>query len=178
MIVDKFKTPVGYFRVYKNSEVCSFFVEESTYNTYWLNGDIKAHPEGCYKIVLDLINFSVWDIITCELDSGELINDGGGENALNIVGEFDDYIIGIGSPDSESLEESYSQDRWPKDMNHTKYVIPYEVLNITKRGYIFKIKDNPEEYRDKDFRKYIELSLVWEKKQKDYAWDIVSFLTS
>lgn len=27
------------------------------------------------------------------------------------------------------------------------------------------------------FRKYIELSLVWEKKEKDYAWEIVSFLT-
>lgn len=102
MLVDRFKTPVGYFKVYKNSELCTFSIEESTYNTYWLNGDIPAHPEGCYKIILD----------------------------------------------------------------------------ITKRGYIFKIKDKPEEYRDKNIRKYIELSLVWEKKEKNYAWDIVSFLTS
>lgn len=39
MIADKFITPSGTFRVYKNSEICSFFIEESTYNTFWLNED-------------------------------------------------------------------------------------------------------------------------------------------
>jgi len=178
MIIDKFKTPVGHFKVYKNSEKSSFFIQESTNNKYWLNGDIRVHPQGCYKIIVDLINFTVGDIIICEIDNGELDNDGGGENALNIVGKVGDYIIGIGAPDSDALEESYHPDRWSKDMNHTKYVLPYEVLDITKRGYIFKIKDKPEEYRDKNFRKHIELSLVWEHKDKEYAWDIVSFLTS
>lgn len=178
MILDKFKTPIGYFKVYRNSEISSFLMEESTNNTYWLNGDIAVQPQGCYKIILDLATFSVGDIITCELEKGVMVNDGGGENALNIVGEVDDYIIGIGAPDSDSLEETYPKGRGLKDMNYTKYVLPYEVLEITKRGYIFKIKDDPEKYRDENFRKYIELSLVWERKEKDYAWDIVSFFTS
>lgn len=178
MILDKLKTPVGYFKIYRNSEICPFLMQKSINNTYWLNGDIAAHPQGCYKIILDLATFSVGDIITCELDKGEMVNDGGGENALNIVGEVDNYIIGIGAPDSDSLEETYSKDRWTKDMSYPQYVIPYEVLEITKKGYIFRIKDNPEKYRDENFRKYIELSLVWEKKEKDYAWEIVSFLTS
>lgn len=143
-----------------------------------MNEDKAVHPEGCYRISLDLIHFSVGDIISCELDNGEMVNDGGGENTLNIVGEIGDYTIGIGAPDSDSIEESYSQGGWPKDMNHTKYMLPYDTWDFTKRGYIFKIKDNPAEYRDRSFRKYIELSLVWEKKEKDYAWEGVSFLTS
>ncbi|OBR92682.1 hypothetical protein CLRAG_23880 [Clostridium ragsdalei P11] len=177
MIVDKFETPAGSFKVYKNSKICPFSIEESAYNTFWLNGNKTLHPEGCYKISLDLTLFSVGDIISCELDNGEMVNDGGGENTLNIVGEIGDYTIGIGAPDSDSIEEGYSQDELPKDMNHTQYELPYDTIDITKRGYIFKIKDTPSEYRDRNFRKYIELSLVWEKKEKDYSWEIVSYLT-
>lgn len=57
MIVDKFETPVGFFRVYKNSEIYYFFIEESTQNTFWLNENKAVHPEGCYKISLDLTFF-------------------------------------------------------------------------------------------------------------------------
>ncbi|GAA0084869.1 hypothetical protein UT300007_13080 [Clostridium sp. CTA-7] len=177
MIVDKFETPVGLFRVYKNSEICFFFIEEGTYNTYWMNDNKAVHPEGCYKILLDLNSFSLGDIISCELDNGKMFNDGGDENTLNIVGEIGGYIIGIGAPDSRSIEKMYSQSKFPKDMNNTKYELPYDTLEITRGGYIFKIKDNPAEYRDRNFRKYIELSLVWERKEKNYAWEIVSFLT-
>ncbi|WP_179207992.1 hypothetical protein [Clostridium diolis] len=166
---------VGFFRVYKNNEICSFYIEESIYNTFWLNENTPVHPEACYKIFLDLISFSVGDMISCEINNGEMVNDGGDENTLNVVGEIGEYIIGIGA--SDSIEEMYSRGEWPKDMNHTKYELPYDTLDITKREYIFKIKDNPVEYRDRDFRKYIELSLVWENKEKDYSWDIVSFLT-
>jgi hypothetical protein len=91
------------------------------------------------------------------------------------TGEIGDYIIGIGTIDSDSIEESYFEGEWPKDMNHTKYILPFDMWNTTKRGYIFKINDNPVEYRDISIRKYIELSLVWEKKEKEYAWGIVSF---
>ena len=160
MITDKFITPVGTFKVYKNSVICSFSIEESDYNTFWLNDDTAVHPEGCYKITMDLLSYSVGDLISCELDNGELVNDGGDENTLNIVGEINDYIIGIGAPDSDSFELTYSQDIWPKDLNSTKYVLPYDIWDITKRGYVFKIKDNPAEYRDKNYRKYIDLLLV------------------
>jgi len=164
MIVDKLITPVGVFRVFRNTEICSFFVEESNYNTFWLNDNSTVHPEGCYKISLDLISFSVSDIIICELDNGEMVYEGGDENTLNIVGEAGNYIIGIGAPDSQFIEHG------------TKYTLPY-TLEITKKGYVFSIIDNPAEYRDRNFTKYIELSLVWENKEKEYAWEIVSFLT-
>lgn len=88
--------------------------------------------------------------MSCELDNGEMVNDGGGENTLNIVGEIGDYTIGIGAPVSESIKKSYSQDGWPKDMNHTKHVLPYDTWYITKRGYIFKVKENPAKYRDRN----------------------------
>lgn|GEM_PF-3791417 len=177
MIVNKFKTPVGFLRVYKNSEICSFNVEEGTYNTFWLDQDKPIHPEGCYKITLDLALFSVGDVILCDLDNSEMVNDGGGEHTLNIVAEIGDYVIGIGAPDTDSIEEGYSLE-FPKDMNITQYALPYDTWDTTKSGYIFKIKDNPIEYRDRYYRKYLELSLVWEKKEKDYSWNIVSFLTS
>lgn len=177
MIVDKFKTPVGLFRVYKNSDVFLFIIEEREYNTFWLNDNKVAQPEGCYKVLLDLIHFSEGDTIVCELDNGEMFNDGGGEHLFNIIGEIDDYTIGIGAPDSDSMEYGYSKDSLPEDMNKTKYFLPYDTLDINKRGYIFKIKDNPIEYRDRNVRKYIELSLVWERREKGYAWDIVSGLT-
>lgn len=140
MIVDKFETPVGFFRVYKNSEIYSFYIEENTYNTFWVNENKPVNPEGCYKIFLDSTLFSVGDMISCELENGEMVNDGGGENTLNIVGEFGDYTIGIGAPDSDSIEESYCQDEWPKDMNHTKYQLPYGTLDITKRVISLKLK--------------------------------------
>lgn len=179
MIVDKLITPVGPFRVFKNSDTCFFSVEESDYNTFWLNDNSAVYPEGCYKITIDLISFSVGDKITCELSNGEMVNDGGGELTLNIVGELGNYVIGIGASDTETYECYHSlQDQWPLDMNITKYALPYETSEVTKRGYVFTIKDNPAEYRDRYYRKYIELSLVWENQEKDYAWEIVSFLTS
>ncbi|NFG42533.1 hypothetical protein FC789_15475 [Clostridium botulinum] len=57
-----------------------------------------------------------------------MLNDGEDENTLNIVGEISDYIIGIGAPDS--IEELYCQDQWTKDMNHTKYELPYDTWDI------------------------------------------------
>lgn len=47
-------------------------------------------------------------------------------------------------------------------------------LNVNKRWYVFKIKDNLIEYRDRNIRKYIELSLVGKRREKEYTWDIVS----
>ncbi|GAA0078916.1 hypothetical protein UT300005_32950 [Clostridium sp. CTA-5] len=86
MIVNKFEVPIGFFRVYKNSEICSFNIEEGTYNTFWMNENKPVHSEGCYKISLDLTLFSIGDMISCELDNGEMLDDGGDENTLNIVG--------------------------------------------------------------------------------------------
>lgn len=178
MIVDNLITPVGSFRVFKNSDICSFSAEESDYNTFWLNDNRAVHPEGCYTIALDLISFTVGDIITCELDNGEMESDGGDELTLNIVGEIGNYIIGIGASDTDAYEYANGeQGPWPIDMNITKYALPYETSEITERGYVFTIKDNPAEYRDRYYRKYIELSLVWERKEKDYSWEMVSFLT-
>lgn len=177
MIVDKFETPVGLFRVYKNSKICSFDIKDNDYNTFWLDENKPIHPEGCYKVSLDLALFSMGDIILFQLDNVEMVNDGGGERTLNILTEVGDYVIGIGAPDTDDIEDGYSQEL-PEDMNLTKYTVPYDVLDVTKSGYIFKIKDDPTKYRDRYYRKYLDLSLVWEKKGKDYSWKIVSFLTS
>lgn len=68
MVGDKFQTPVGLFRVYKNSEICSFFVKENSYNTFWLNENLEAKPEGCFNISMDMEFFSIGYEITCELD--------------------------------------------------------------------------------------------------------------
>lgn len=176
MICNKFKTPVGFFRIYKNFKTCLFNIEANKDNTFWIDGK-ELHSDGNYKISLDLSLFSVGDIISCELDNGVMLENGGDENTLNIVGEIGEYIIGVGAPDSSSIEEAFFESKLPEDMNKTKYALPYDTIEITNRGYIFKIKDNPLKYNDRNYSKYIELCLVWKDKNEEFAFDIVSGLT-
>lgn len=65
-----------------------------------------------------------------------MFNDGGGEHLFNIIGEFDNYTIGIGAPDSDSMDQGYSKDSLLEDMNKTKYFLPYDTLDINKRGFM------------------------------------------
>lgn len=48
MIFDKFKTPVGVFRVYRNPPIQTFFIDISEWDTFWMQN--KAfHPDGSYN---------------------------------------------------------------------------------------------------------------------------------
>lgn len=181
MKVKELETPGGIVKISVNGKPLDFDVEPGSYNTYWHN-EKEVHPLGCHKIKVDLSSLKEGDIILCELANVHFQNDGGGENALNIIGEIDNYTIGMGTADTDNMEKSMHPENgggvWPSDMSPTENLLPYRTCNITKSGFEFKIIDSPMLYRDKEYRKFIFVSVVWESNDNEYAQDIVSFLTS
>lgn len=184
MFSRKFDTPAGFFKVLVNGIALEFEVKEGTYNTYYNNNDEPLHPLGCYEITIETRNLKIGDVIICEFEKGKFVNDGGGENKYNIVGEVGGYTIGMGATDTDDIEYGYdySNNNLPDEINKTKYYLPYSNWGNTSRGYEFHIIDNPKLYKSysnySKIRSNIIINLVWEINDKDYAWDIVSFLTS
>ncbi|WP_256310487.1 hypothetical protein [Tissierella carlieri] len=178
------ETPAGLFRVLLNEEAIEFEVNEGTYNTYYHNDDIPLHPQGCLEVTIDTCNFKIGDLIICEYEKGKFANDGGGENMYNIVGELEGYTIGMGASDTDDLEYGYedAKNSLPYGRGKTKFYLPYSNWGSTGRGYEFHIIDDPKLYKNysnySKIRSNIIINLVWESNDKDYAWDIVSFLTS
>jgi hypothetical protein len=176
-------TPCGVITVVKNGEKIYFDVCDNPYDTYWISrkdGEDKAvHPDGCVKIIIDLLEMKVGDYLVCALDSSAITPDGGGENLLNSTGQFNGTYIGIGAPDTDDLEYGWEDrcDNLPKCLNKTRRYLPYNSCH-SNGGFEFQILDDPELYRDQPMRKSITLPVVWCSTTKDYAYDIVSFLTS
>jgi len=176
-------TPCGVITVVKNGEKIYFDVRNNTYDTYWINGengeDKAVHPDGCVEIIIDLLEMKVGDCLLCALDTDAVNPDGGGENQLNSTGQYNATYIGIGAPDTDDLENGWEDccDNLPKCLNKTIRYLPYNSCH-SKRGFEFRILDNPELYRDKPLRKAIILPVIWCSTTKDYAYDIVSFLTT
>lgn len=164
MILKKFNTPAGFFKVLVNGYAIKFEIKEGTYDTYY-NNSIPLHPKGCYEVTIDVSNLKVGDVIICEYGKGNFSNDGGGEGMENIVGEVGNYTIGIGAPCTDELDY-FSFSNWCH----------------TNRGFEFRIVDNPklstDYFKNSKIRNNIILNLVWETRDKPYAWEIVSFLTS
>lgn len=175
-------TPCGAITVKRNGRNIPFEVCYNDYNTYWINGDngesIAVHPDTCIKIVIDLFEMKVGDNIICSLDTNIVSSDGGGENMLNAVGEYNGNNIGIGVVDTEDLEYGWKDivDNLDNDFNKTKRYLPYDTCHCNG-GFEFNILDNPKGYRDIPLRKAIILTVVWCSSDKYYSSDIVSFLT-
>lgn len=184
MLSQKFDTPAGFLKVLLNGVAIQFEIKEGIYNTYYDNNNIPLHPEGCYEIFIDVSNLKIGDIIIIEYEKGKFVNDGGGENMCNIVGKVDDYTIGMGATNTDDLEYGYEEAKnsLSYEMYHTKFYMPYSNWGGISRGYEFHIIDNPKLYKghsnNSKIRSNIIINLVWESNDKDYAWSIVSFLTS
>jgi hypothetical protein len=176
-------TPCGVITAIKNGEKIYFDVCDNLYNTYWINGengeDKAVHPDGCVEIIIDLLEMKVGDYLVCALDSRAITPDGGGENQLNSTGHYNGNYIGIGAPDTDDLEYAWEEcdDNLPKCLNKTRRYLPYNSCH-SKEGFEFQIIDDPKLYRDRPLRKAITLPVVWCSSTKDYAYEIVSFLTS
>lgn len=192
MITKRLITPFGYFEVLHNGKSIEFSVEESTYDTYYLEDDTMVHPEGCYDAFIDIVNMKVGDVIIARYSEPGLEYDGGDEHTLNAVAELGSYTIGLGGDDIDDLEAlwHYNMNEEGADKNYyrTPRMYPYAHWGITedRDGFEFRIIDNPEKYLlysgFKDYPYYsnrtvIMLSLVWSKSSDEYAWEMVSFLT-
>lgn len=178
----KLDTPCGVITVKKNGDNIPFEVSDNHYNTYWVDGEngdvIGIHPDECVNIVIDLLEMKVGDHIVCSLNKDIVRSDGGGENMLNTVGQYNGNDIGIGTTDTEELEYGWKDiiNNLPNDIKKTKRYLPYDSCHC-EGGFEFNILDDTKEYRDRPLRKAIILPVVWCSSDKDYSYDIVSFLT-
>lgn len=189
MLSRKFETPFGFFEVLHNGQSIDFSVEEGTYNTMYLEDDVSAQPDGCYAVKIETAGMKPGDVVIARYSTPGLDYDGGDEHTLNAVAELEHFTIGIGCDDTDDLEELWEIYRKETDANSsnfkTPHMFPYGHWGITEKrdGFEFRITDEPKnylQYADTNYysqRTVISLSLVWNKNEDPYAWDIVSFLT-
>ena len=85
----------------------------------------------------------------------------------NAVGTVGDYVVGIGCSDTQYLESKASR-HW----------LPYEEIGLNGAGFEFRIVDDPNKLDTHPFQQKISFIIAWESNAKEYAWDIVSLMTS
>ena len=163
---EELRTPVGKINMYRNGQRINFEVEEFDYGIY-VNDTLKR-PQGLYGLYPNIDEMKKDDIIICEFDGGSMEYDGGDEYMTNIVGVYQGYTIGMGVPDSQDIEDHYTQ---------RERVLPYETWGSTGKGFEIHIIDSPLKYpRDNDFYKVFFI-VAWEPGTTNEAWEMVSFVT-
>ena len=80
----------------RNNQVYAYYDENS----------VPIAITACLEIRVSCSDLSLGDIIEAKFERGSLNYDGGGEHRDNAVGCVDNYTIGIGVPDTQSLEEN------------------------------------------------------------------------
>ena len=180
MLVNELDLGFASIHVIVNGLPVPFKVEKNIYDAYWLEDETEVHPEGSLNLVIDVLPCHLHDVIVVEYDRGKLQHDGGGYRTVNIVGEIGEFTVGMGAPCTDDYEEDLSdvKDGWSDDMNATIRMLPYELREFTEKGFIFDVVDNPVRYNDRSYRKNIFIDVAWEYTRKEYAWDIVSSITS
>lgn len=180
MLKERLDTPEGFIQITINGNPVPFEVNIGGYDTYSI-GDLDVQPEGCYDLFINISNCHKGDVVVVEHSTGQFEYDGGGERIENIIGELENYIIGLGCPATDDYEDDlkYMEGDVPDCLKDTNRVLPYELWGNTGKGFEFRIVDDPQKYNGQyEWRITISTSVVWEQKDKEYAWDIVSFLTS
>ena len=167
MKVKCFDTPAGKFFILLNGEPIEFCVEPGTYNTFYID-EKELHPLGCYEVSLDISSLSAGDVVIFAYEFGNLAYDGGDEHTLNIVGEINGYIVGMGAIDTDDYESP---------TNDQENYFPFENYGKTKSGFEFHILDNPRKYIAHPMQRILNIPIVWESSDNKYAWELVSFLT-
>ena len=160
-------TPAGKFQILINGRPVDFEVQPLESYYYLTDAESPTPILACYKVSLESKGLSVGDIIEAKFEHGMLKYDGGGEAMDNAVGYVGDYAAGIGATDTQYLE-------W--DANQRQ--LPYENYGFSGSGFIFHIVDDPQKYTARPIQQKITFIIAWESRSKDYAWDIVSFMTS
>ncbi|MEC1157996.1 hypothetical protein [Cytobacillus horneckiae] len=166
MRINQFESPAGLFQIFINGQLSEFNISQSNYNTYFID-NVPIRCTNVYEAKIDILDLNIGDKILCEYEDGQFFNDGGGERMSNIIGEFNNYIVGMGAYDDVEVYYDYK----------TK-IIPYVNNGHTSRGFEFEILDHLKMYKQNKNDTRITVKLVWESNKKDYAYDIVGFLTS
>lgn len=189
MVTEQFETPFGYFEVLRNGKPIAFSVDESNYNTFYLNGELPVHPDGCYTISIPTAGMSKGDVIIARCSVRGFVYDGGGELTHNAVAELEHFAVGLGCADTDDYERhwEWAKKDYPEmvELFETQHMLPYTYWGVRKErdGFEFHITDIPEKYlqcADSQIhrnRVEIQVALVWNKNTDEYAYDIVGFLT-
>lgn len=160
-------TPAGKFQILVNGNPTDFDAQPFESYAYFDESDSPTRITACYQVSLNIQDLSVGDIIEAKFEYGTLENDGGGEGMDNAVSYIGDYAVGIGATDTQYLE-------W--DVNQRQ--LPYENYGLSGSGFTFHIVDDPKKYTAYPIQQKITFIIAWESASKEYAWDIVSFMTS
>lgn len=161
-------TPFGSVNMYRNGQRICFQIESFDYYGMYLNDGALKRPQGLLKLYPDMEKLKKGDILICEYDSGHLQEDGGGEYMTNIVGTYQGYTVGMGAPDSQDIEDHYSQ---------RERVLPYETWGSTGKGFEIHIIDSPEKYPCTNSFQQLCFVVAWEPGTADDNWNLISFVT-
>jgi hypothetical protein len=160
-------TPAGKFQVFCNGIPIEFECHPYSEYAYYDENSVPIAITACFEIFVSCCELSLGDIIEAKFERGSLNYDGGGEHRDNAVGCVDNYTIGIGVPDTQSLEENIGSN-W----------LPYEEFGLNRTGFVFHVVDDPKKYTAHHRQQTLDIVVAWESNDKEYAWDIVSFMTS
>lgn len=160
-------TPAGKFQILLNSTPTNFDATQYSPYTYHDNSGAAIPILACYQVSFNIQRLSVGDVIEAKFEHGTLKCDGGGEAMDNAVGYVGSYAVGIGAADTQYLE-------W--DINQRQ--LPYENYGLENSGFTFHIVDDPQKYTARSIQQNISFIIAWESSSNEYAWDIVSFMTS
>lgn len=165
--VKKMDLPVGAVYVYQNG-IPIYFQAEAITNGMRLDDGTYRKPEGLYRITVDMNLLQAGDVLVCELTCGHMESDGGDEHTLNMVGIIENYTVGMGTYDTEDINECCSED------HHWR--MPYDSF-ATARGYGARFIDNPQEYKGPKEFWQLYFDIAWEPGVTEEAWNLVSFVT-
>lgn len=167
MKTNEYETPFAKLHVYKNGHSIEFKIDPFDYGMYLNNGNYKK-PEGLYKITVEMDLLQSGDVLVCEFDRGYLQSDGGGEHTLNMVGIIEAYTVGMGTNDTQDINECFGEgENW----------LPYDVWGYTDSGYEIHVIDNLKKYQDRKCFQQLYFIIAWESESTDEAWELVSFVT-
>lgn len=160
-------TPAGKFQIFLNGKPMEFDAKMHSPYLYRNESDSSIAITACYEMYVSCLDMGIGDIIDARFECGDFSYDGGGEYRDNAVGCVGEYIVGIGVPDNEcvTLENGI---QW----------LPYENYGLVDSGFIFRITDDPKGYTSHPRQTEIRFVIAWELSSKEYAWNIVSFMTS
>ena len=171
--------PFGDIQVLVNETPVVFEYIESSHNEYWLNDKEPVKATGALMIAIDPKDFKEGDIVHITSTAGHLRYDGGGEDMVNAIAELEEWTYGFGGPDTEFIEWRFGSlegDITDPSPVYKCHVLDYELVDILESGILYRIVNGIGNKRYCSGKLMIDV--VWESNLKDYAWDIVSFLTS
>lgn len=180
MKTDRLKLPCTDIIVTVNGVPVSFECQESDYNKYYLNDTDFILATGAMKILIDPTEYKAGDVIRIKSSAGNLESGGGDEDIVCAVGEVGEWVYGIGGPDTAYLEYCYGSLNGDITEVYSKgykyHVLDYELEGVYACGLVYNIVQGID--NDRLNSGMIRIDVVWESREKEYAWDLVSMLTS